>query len=47
VTDEHPFYVAGKGWTPARLLEEGDTLLGVDGMLIVVANGTIKGVGSL
>lgn len=38
VTDEHPFHVAGTGWTPARLLEEGDRLLGADGTLTVVAN---------
>jgi hypothetical protein len=38
VTDEHPFYVVGTGWTPARVLEEGDTLLGADGMLIRVTD---------
>lgn len=28
VTEEHPFYVEHVGWTAARLLRAGDTLLG-------------------
>ena len=31
VTDEHPFYVAGRGWTKARELAGGDVLLGAAG----------------
>jgi hypothetical protein len=29
-TDEHPFWVDGKGWTPAGELKAGDQLLGAD-----------------
>lgn len=29
-TDEHPFYVLGRGWTEAKGLESGDTLLTAD-----------------
>jgi hypothetical protein len=28
VTEEHPFFVRLGGWTPAKSLEAGDTLLG-------------------
>jgi hypothetical protein len=38
VTDEHPFYVAGKGWVAARLLRPQDTLLGAHGILTVIGN---------
>jgi hypothetical protein len=38
VTEEHPFFVRFGGWTPARSLEAGDTLLGAEGTLTVVAN---------
>jgi len=31
-TAEHPFWVAGRGWTPANLLREGDRLVGADGI---------------
>ncbi|MDR3054011.1 MAG: HINT domain-containing protein [Zoogloeaceae bacterium] len=31
VTDEHPFWVEGKGWTKVRDLEEGDELLTYNG----------------
>jgi hypothetical protein len=30
-TGEHPFYVCGKGWTPAAALRKGDWLFGSDG----------------
>ena len=30
-TGEHPFFVEGKGWTPAKQLETGDSLLGAQG----------------
>jgi hypothetical protein len=30
-TDEHPFYVAGRGWTRADLLRPGDGLVGLRG----------------
>ena len=28
VTDEHPFFVAGRGWTKAKDLSAGDQLMG-------------------
>ena len=31
VTDEHPFFVAGRGWTKAKDLSAGDRLLGAAG----------------
>jgi len=38
VTGEHPFYVAGKGWTPAREVRSGDQFItGEDCALIVDA----------
>src|SRR5262249_22418124 len=36
-TDEHPFWVAGKGWLPARELVAGDHLLSHDDQMVVVA----------
>lgn len=30
-TDEHPFYVAGQGWTKARDLRAGDLLIAEGG----------------
>jgi hypothetical protein len=38
VTDEHPFYVAGKGWTPARALQAGESLLGSESTITVIDN---------
>ena len=35
-TDEHPFYVVGKGWTAAKKLARGDLLIGRDGEQTVV-----------
>ena len=32
-TDEHPFYVVGKGWVATNELESGDALIGRDGTL--------------
>ena len=29
-TNEHPFYVAGKGWTPTEQLQPGDEILGLN-----------------
>lgn len=37
VGDEHPFWVEGLGWTPARLLEQYHTLQREDGTPAVVA----------
>ncbi|MFK5282046.1 polymorphic toxin-type HINT domain-containing protein, partial [Lacticaseibacillus paracasei] len=31
VTDEHPFFVVGRGWTAAKDLESGDALLAAEG----------------
>ena len=38
VTAEHPFRLRFGGWTAARELEPGDTILGAEGTLAVVAN---------
>jgi hypothetical protein len=38
VTEEHPFFVQFAGWTAAKSLEPGDTILGADGTLAVVSN---------
>lgn len=39
VTDEHPFYVEGGGWTNADLLQAGQVLLDADGTrMFVTAN---------
>lgn len=38
VTEEHPFYVEFAGWTAAKSLRAGDTILGADGALAVVSN---------
>ena len=35
-TGEHPFYVLGEGWVPARALRPGDTLLSHDGQRVSV-----------
>jgi hypothetical protein len=35
-TQNHPFYVEGKGWTPASELEEGDVLHTKEGVTTVV-----------
>jgi hypothetical protein len=35
-TAEHPFWVRGKGWTPARLIGVGDELTGHQGGWVVV-----------
>ena len=35
-TQNHPFYVEGKGWTPASELEEGDVLHTKEGVATVV-----------
>ena len=35
-TDEHPFYVLGKGWVKAAFLEVGQLLLGHDGRLTAI-----------
>ncbi|MFO0967237.1 MAG: Ig-like domain-containing protein [Gemmataceae bacterium] len=35
-TDEHPFWVRGKGWTAARDLEPGDLLVSHDGQVVAV-----------
>ena len=37
-TDNHPFYVEGKGWVPAIELEAGDVLRTADGSIEVVSN---------
>ena len=37
-TDEHPFWVDGKGWTPARELKAGDQLLTVNKSKLAVEN---------
>jgi hypothetical protein len=36
-TDEHPFFVPGRGWVTARSLEVGQTLLQADGRVATVA----------
>jgi RHS repeat-associated protein len=36
-TDEHPFWVHGKGWLPARQLIAGDGLVSHDGQRVVVS----------
>jgi hypothetical protein len=35
-TSEHPFWVSGQGWTPARELRVGDLLVGHDGQMVRV-----------
>jgi hypothetical protein len=35
-TIEHPFWVEGRGWTPANLIIEGDRLRSHDGSTVVV-----------
>ena len=35
-TIEHPFWVQGRGWTPANLLVEGDRLRSHDGTTVVL-----------
>jgi hypothetical protein len=35
-TWEHPFYVAGRGWTAARALAAGDRLVGPDGQAVTI-----------
>jgi intein/homing endonuclease len=35
-TQNHPFYVEGKGWTPASELEDGDVLHTKEGVTAVV-----------
>jgi hypothetical protein len=35
-TEKHPFYVVGKGWTPAQQLKRGDKLVGDLGHEIVI-----------
>ncbi|QDV51345.1 polymorphic toxin-type HINT domain-containing protein [Gimesia fumaroli] len=42
-TEEHPFFVAGKGWVPAGELEAGDQLLGHDDQLTAVESVTKSG----
>jgi hypothetical protein len=39
-TGEHPFWVAGKGWTPVEKLQPGDLLRGDDGQLYPVESVT-------
>jgi hypothetical protein len=39
-TGEHPFWVAGKGWTPVNELQPGDLLRGDDGQLYPVESVT-------
>ncbi|WP_152363791.1 polymorphic toxin-type HINT domain-containing protein [Microlunatus speluncae] len=36
-TEEHPFYVPGKGWVPVRDLQPGDTLVDAKGSEVEVA----------
>jgi Pretoxin HINT domain len=35
-TRNHPFFVAGKGWTSAHKLEIGDGLISLDGTIVLV-----------
>ncbi len=35
-TNEHPFWVEGRGWTPANLLVEGDRFRSHDGTAVVL-----------
>jgi hypothetical protein len=37
-TEEHPFWIIGKGWTKARELQIGDLLTTSDGQEIAIAN---------
>ncbi len=41
-TDNHPFYVEGKGWVPAIELEEGDVLRTADGETEAVKDVTVE-----
>ena len=41
-TDNHPFYVEGKGWVPAIELEAGDVLRTVDGDVEIVSKVDIE-----
>ena len=42
-TEEHPFWVDGRGWTPARSLAAGDWLFDAQGRRVrVLANQTVK-----
>ena len=41
-TDNHPFYVEGKGWVPAIELEAGDELRTADGRIEVVEDVNIE-----
>lgn len=36
VTEEHPFWVQGRGWTPARELQAGDPIAGATGDALVL-----------
>ena len=42
-TPEHPFYVEGKGWTPAKSLVAGDLLRSHDGRWLPVESARISG----
>ena len=42
-TEEHPFWVEGKGWTPATQLKTGDHLRQPDGSLARVASAQVTG----
>ena len=42
VTDEHPLWVQGKGWTEAHKLAEGDIIASEQGDTMVLANQAVK-----
>lgn len=41
ITDEHPLWVQGKGWTPAKDVAEGDVLAAREGDLLVRSNAAV------
>lgn len=42
ITDEHPLWVQGKGWTEAKAVVAGDVLAGAKGDVLVVRNDVVS-----
>jgi hypothetical protein len=41
VTDEHPLWVQGKGWTPAKEIKEDDVVAGRQGDMLILENALV------